>query len=49
METQMGENNITLFYIYLEYYIHKKHQLPRFSNNNLKEEPTPYLQAPTTP
>jgi hypothetical protein len=28
METQMGENHRTLFNIYLEYYIHRKHQLP---------------------
>jgi hypothetical protein len=45
MENQMGENHETLFNIYLEYY--GKHQLPKFSNTNWKEAPTPYLQDPT--
>ena len=47
VETQMGENHGTLFNIYFQYYIPRKHQLPRFSNTNWKEAPTPYLQDPT--
>jgi hypothetical protein len=37
----MGENHRIIFNIYLEYYIHRKHQLPNFSNTNWKEAPTP--------
>jgi hypothetical protein len=36
----MEENHGTLFNIYLEYYIHRNHQLPRFSSTNWKKAPT---------
>jgi len=50
----MGENHRTIFNICLEYYIHRKYQLRRFSSTNWKEAPTPYftgssLKEATTP
>jgi hypothetical protein len=42
----MEEDHGIISYI-LEDYIHRKHQIPKFSNTNWKEAPTPYLQAPT--
>jgi len=44
METQMGEKNKNISNIYLEYYIHKNHQLPKFSSTNWKEAPTPIYE-----
>jgi hypothetical protein len=38
-----GENHIMFFLIFLENYIHWKHQLPLFSKCNWKEAPNPWF------
>jgi hypothetical protein len=45
METQMGENNIMLSYIYQEF-IHRKHQLPNSLAATGRRLQPPILRVP---
>jgi hypothetical protein len=47
VETQMGENHKMLFNIYLEYYIHMKHQLPNSpAPTGRRHQPPIYMLQP---